>query len=81
MANPSPGTDNPQRQKWTRVALGLLALTMATLLWADLTNGYVWVVLLIALGFGGIGLIDDYLKLTRRSSLPESASASSISEE
>ena len=41
----------------------LLALTLATLLWADLTNGYVWVVLLITLGFGGIGLIDDYLKL------------------
>jgi phospho-N-acetylmuramoyl-pentapeptide-transferase len=46
----------------------LLALTFATLLWADLTNGYVWVVLLITLGFGGIGLIDDYLKLTKRSS-------------
>jgi len=46
----------------------LLALTFATLLWADLTNGYVWVVLLITLGFGGIGFADDYLKLTRRSS-------------
>ncbi len=46
----------------------LLALTLATLLWADLTNGYVWVVMLITLGFGGIGLIDDYLKLTKRSS-------------
>ncbi len=46
----------------------LLALTLATLLWADLTNGYVWVVLLITLGFGVIGLFDDYLKLTRRSS-------------
>jgi len=46
----------------------LLALTLATLLWADLTNGYVWVVMLITLSFGGIGLIDDYLKLTKRSS-------------
>ena len=46
----------------------LLALTLATLLWADLTNGYVWVVLLITLGFGVIGLADDYLKVTRRSS-------------
>ena len=46
----------------------LLALTLATLLWADLSNGYVWVVLLITLGFGGIGFADDYLKLTRRSS-------------
>ncbi len=46
----------------------LLALSIATLLWADLRSGYVWVVLLITLGFGGIGLIDDYQKLTRRSS-------------
>lgn len=46
----------------------LLALTLATLLWADLSNGYVWVVLLITLGFGGIGLVDDWMKLTHRSS-------------
>ncbi len=46
----------------------LLALTLATLLWADLSNGYVWVVLLVTLGFGGVGLADDYLKLTKRSS-------------
>ncbi len=46
----------------------LLALTLSTLLWADLTNGYVWVVLLITLGFGGIGLADDYLKVKSRSS-------------
>jgi phospho-N-acetylmuramoyl-pentapeptide-transferase len=46
----------------------LLALTLATLLWADLSNGYVWVVMMITLGFGGIGLADDYLKLTKRSS-------------
>jgi phospho-N-acetylmuramoyl-pentapeptide-transferase len=46
----------------------LLALTLATLLWADLSNRYVWVVLLITLGFGGIGLIDDWPKLTHRSS-------------
>ena len=46
----------------------LLALTLATLLWADLSNSYVWVVLLITIGFGGIGFADDYLKLTRRSS-------------
>jgi phospho-N-acetylmuramoyl-pentapeptide-transferase len=46
----------------------LFALTLATLLWADLSNGYVWVVLLITLGFGGIGLVDDWTKLTHRSS-------------
>ena len=46
----------------------LLALTVSTLLWADVTSGYVWVVLLVALGFGGVGFIDDYLKVKRRSS-------------
>jgi phospho-N-acetylmuramoyl-pentapeptide-transferase len=46
----------------------LLALSLATLLWADLTNGYVWTVLMVTLGFGGIGLIDDYLKVSRRTS-------------
>lgn len=46
----------------------LLAIGIATLLWADLTNGYVWAVLIVTLGFGAIGFIDDYLKLTKRSS-------------
>jgi phospho-N-acetylmuramoyl-pentapeptide-transferase len=46
----------------------LLALTTATLLWADLTNGFVWVVLVVTLGYGLVGFADDYLKLTRRSS-------------
>ncbi|HZS85248.1 MAG TPA: phospho-N-acetylmuramoyl-pentapeptide-transferase [Stellaceae bacterium] len=46
----------------------LLALTISTLLWADLTNGYVWVVILVTASFGGIGFFDDYKKLTKRSS-------------
>jgi phospho-N-acetylmuramoyl-pentapeptide-transferase len=46
----------------------LLALAIATLLWADLGNGYVWVVLIVTLGFGLIGFGDDFLKLTSRSS-------------
>lgn len=46
----------------------LAALTTATLLWADLANGYVWVVLIVTLGYGLLGFFDDYLKLTRRSS-------------
>jgi phospho-N-acetylmuramoyl-pentapeptide-transferase len=45
----------------------LLALTVATLLWADLTNPYVWVVLLVTVGFGLIGFFDDYKKLTSNS--------------
>src|SRR5579885_1327656 len=46
----------------------LLAVTTSTLLWADLTNAYVWVTLLVTVGFGAIGFFDDYKKLTRRSS-------------
>ncbi|MGE0650139.1 MAG: phospho-N-acetylmuramoyl-pentapeptide-transferase [Alphaproteobacteria bacterium] len=44
----------------------LLGLSVATLLWADLTNQYVWAVLLVTIGFGAVGFADDYLKLTRR---------------
>jgi phospho-N-acetylmuramoyl-pentapeptide-transferase len=44
----------------------LLGLSVATLLWADLTNQYVWAVLLVTVGFGAVGFADDYLKLTRR---------------
>ena len=46
----------------------LLALSIATLLWADLRNGYVWVILIVTLGFGAIGFGDDFLKLTKRNS-------------
>ncbi len=46
----------------------LLAVTISTLLWADLRNGFVWVVLFVTVGFGAIGFGDDYLKLTRRNS-------------
>jgi phospho-N-acetylmuramoyl-pentapeptide-transferase len=46
----------------------LLALGISTLLWADLTNGYVWVVLFVTLGYGGIGFLDDYLKVSKRHS-------------
>jgi len=45
----------------------LLALTCSTLLWADLGNPYVWIVLLVTVGFGLIGFFDDYTKLTRNS--------------
>jgi phospho-N-acetylmuramoyl-pentapeptide-transferase len=46
----------------------LLALIVATLLWADLSDGYVWVTLFVTAGFGAVGFFDDYQKLTRRSS-------------
>jgi len=48
-------------------ALILLALVVTTLLWADLTNGYVWAVLFVTTGYGAVGFADDYMKLTRRS--------------
>ena len=44
----------------------LIALSVSTLLWANLENGYVWAVLLVTAGFGLIGFGDDYLKLTRK---------------
>jgi phospho-N-acetylmuramoyl-pentapeptide-transferase len=44
----------------------LLAVLLSTLLWADLGNPYVWIVLLVTAGYGGIGFVDDYIKLTKR---------------
>lgn len=46
----------------------LLSLAGGTLLWADLTNPYIWAVLIVTLGFGIIGFADDYIKVTRQSS-------------
>ncbi len=42
------------------------ALVFSTLLWANIMNGYVWLLLFLVLGFFAIGLADDYLTLTRR---------------
>ena len=47
-------------------ALILVAIAVSTLLWADLRNRYVWVVLVTTLGFGVIGWIDDYRKVVYR---------------
>jgi phospho-N-acetylmuramoyl-pentapeptide-transferase len=66
--------DGPQghlvRKKGTPTMGGflvLLALTVSTLLWADLRNPYVWIVLGMTVSFGLIGFFDDYRKLMRRS--------------
>src|SRR6187399_1570635 len=40
---------------------------LPTLLWADLRNPYVWIAVLATAGFGTVGFLDDYLKITRRS--------------
>jgi len=47
-------------------ALILLSIGVTTLLWADLTNRFVWVVLLVTLGYGWIGWVDDYRKVVHR---------------
>ena len=47
-------------------ALILVSITITTLLWADLHNRYVWVVLVVTLGFGIVGWIDDYRKVVHR---------------
>ncbi len=44
----------------------LIALSISTLLWADLGNGYVWSVLLVTGGFGLVGFADDFVKLSKR---------------
>lgn len=47
-------------------ALILVSIAVSTLLWADLRNEYVWVVLITTLGFGVVGWVDDYRKVVHR---------------
>jgi phospho-N-acetylmuramoyl-pentapeptide-transferase len=47
-------------------ALVLVAIGLSTLLWSDLNNRFVWVVLLVTLGFGAIGWVDDYRKVVHK---------------
>ncbi len=49
-------------------ALILVAVAVSTLLWADLDNRYVWIVLLTTLAFGAVGMVDDYKKLVLKDS-------------
>ncbi len=46
----------------------LFAITIAVLLWADLSNRYIWLTLFIVIGFGAIGYIDDFRKLVKKNS-------------
>ena len=66
--------DGPERhllQKQGTPTMGglmiLSGVTVATLLWGNLHNRYVWVVLIVTLVYGTVGLFDDYLKVTRQS--------------
>ncbi len=44
----------------------LAGITVSTLLWANLSNLYIWIVLGVTLAYGGVGFYDDFLKVTRR---------------
>jgi phospho-N-acetylmuramoyl-pentapeptide-transferase len=66
--------DGPQThlltKKGTPTMGGLMILSgviFSSLLWVNLTNIYVWVVLIVMIGFGMIGFFDDYLKVTKQS--------------
>jgi phospho-N-acetylmuramoyl-pentapeptide-transferase len=56
-------------------ALILVAITVATLLWADLSNRFVWMVMVTTLGYGAIGWVDDYRKVVHRNPKGLSAKA------
>jgi phospho-N-acetylmuramoyl-pentapeptide-transferase len=45
----------------------LVSMTVSTLLWMDVSNGFTWACLLVTLGFGAIGFMDDYDKVVKRS--------------
>ena len=61
-------------------ALILVSIAITTLLWADLRNRFVWVVLLVTLGFGAIGWIDDYRKVVARNPKGLSARAKLVAQ-
>jgi phospho-N-acetylmuramoyl-pentapeptide-transferase len=65
----SDGPETHFKKKGTPTMGGLMiliAVIVSTLLWVDLSNGFTWIVLLVTVGFGLVGLGDDYLKLTKR---------------
>ncbi len=64
------GPETHLKKKGTPTMGGLMILVSiiaSTLLWADLSNIYTWIILYVTIGFGLVGFIDDYRKLTRRS--------------
>ncbi len=63
------GPETHRKKAGTPTMGGLLILIAAllpTLLWADLSNAYIWVAVLSTAAFGAVGLADDYLKVARR---------------
>lgn len=63
------GPESHQKKKGTPTmggALILLAITISVLLWCDLTNRFVWVILFVLLSLGAIGWVDDYRKVIEK---------------
>jgi phospho-N-acetylmuramoyl-pentapeptide-transferase len=46
----------------------LISLIVSTIIWSDLSNPFIWIILLVTIGFGTLGFIDDFKKLTQRNS-------------
>ena len=66
------GPQSHKKKAGTPTMGGLLIITgivVPTLLWADLTNQYIWLALLGLLGFGAIGFLDDYAKIAKKRNL------------
>jgi len=63
------GPESHLVKKGTPTMGGLLILTglcLSALLWADLSNAYVWIVLMVTLAYGLVGFVDDYMKVSKR---------------
>src|SRR5947208_14119837 len=72
------GPKSHQKKSGTPTMGGVLitiAIIIPTLLWADLSNKFVWIAMLSTLAFGAIGFTDDYLKVANRRNLGLTARA------
>ncbi len=66
------GPESHQKKAGTPTMGGILinlAILIPTLLWADLTNPYIWIVLFVTFAYGAIGFIDDFQKLSKKQNL------------
>src|ERR1700730_12264790 len=66
------GPKSHQQKAGTPTMGGILiniAILIPTLLWADILNPYIWIVLFVTFAYGAIGFIDDYRKLVKRRNL------------
>ena len=66
------GPRSHQKKAGTPTMGGLLivvSIVLPTLLWSDLSNGFVWLAVFSTMGFGAIGFADDYLKVVRKQNL------------